>query len=155
MQQGEYMKTVINSLQKAEDYCKTIIKSFEEYKWLQATLIAGSRTLKQNNWIYQAYKMLASQGDQTELEYRAYCKMKLGLPILEETYPERVEMLRDLIKIVGYEKFLKFMIDEPVTSLFTLKQGARYIDEMTNHYNGYELPRKDWREQWGTKLSKR
>jgi len=139
------MRFIINSAQKVHDICEHLQEEFITYKWLQVSVIAGTRTLKQNNWIYQAYKMLEMQGDQTALEYKAYCKMKLGLPILEETYPERVDMLRDLLKVVGYEKFLKFMIDEPVTSLFTLKQGASYINEITAHYNGYELPRKDWK----------
>ena len=90
--------------------------------------------------------MLAVQGDMTELEYKAYCKTKLGLAILKETYSERVEMLRQLYKAVGYEQFQKFMIDEPVTSLFDLDQGARYINEIIAHFNGYDLPRKDWRD---------
>ncbi|MGB1303990.1 hypothetical protein [Pseudoalteromonas marina] len=135
---------IINSKQKAEDCAKSIMELFDKHKWLLISIKAGNRTIKQNAWMHQAYKMLSTQGDMTELEYKAYCKTKLGLAILKETYPERVDVLRELLKLIGYEQFQMFMIDEPVTSLFDLDQGARYINEITAHFNGYELPRKDY-----------
>jgi len=139
------MRFVINSAQKVNDICEHLQEEFITHKWLQVSVIAGTRTLKQNNWIYQAYKMLAIQGDQTELEYKAYCKYALGLPILMDLFPDEADYTRDMLQSISYENRLKFILNYPVTSRFTLKPCAQYIDEITNHYNGYELPRKDWK----------
>lgn len=136
-------KIVINSDLSLVKAIKQIKEDYKSYKWVQITINGGTRTLKQNAWIYKAYTMLSLQGDQTFLEYKAYCKHKLGLSILDETHPERVAILRQMYKSVSYENWLKFMIDEPVTSLFNLDQGKQYIEEMIAHYSGFEMPGKE------------
>jgi len=136
------MKLIVNSDLSLVKAIKAVKDAYDEHKWAQVTIRAGTRTLKQNAWIHKAYQMLSIQGDQTYLEYKAYCKHKLGLSILDETHPERVTILRQMYLAVSYENWLKFMIDEPVTSLFNLTQGKQYIEEMIAHYNGFEMPGK-------------
>ncbi|UNU74129.1 recombination protein NinB [Moraxella nasovis] len=83
---------------------------------------------------------LAEQGDLTAEEYRAYCKLHFGVPILRNeneefraTYDERVKYC------YSYEQKLQFMalpFDFPVTRLMTVKQHKRYLDDVYVHYTG-------------------
>ena len=138
------MKLIINSDMSLVEAVKQIKDDYSEHKWVGVTVNAGTRTLKMNAWIAQAYKMLSIQGDLTILEYRCYCKFTLGLPILMEAHPDEAEPLKAMLKSVSYENKLKFMLHYPVTSRFTIAQGTQYIQEMIAHYSDYEMPHKDW-----------
>lgn len=137
------MKLIINSDLSLVQALKAVKDAYNEHKWAQLTLNAGTRTLKQNAWINKAYEMLSIQGDQTQLEYRCYCKYTLGLPILMEAHPSEVKPMRKMMESISYENRLRFMLHYPVTSRFTLAQGKQYIEEMIAHYSGFEMPGKD------------
>ena len=97
------------------------------------------RSIEQNQlqrmWLNEAQE----QGDQTAEEYRAYCKLHLGVPILRnenETFRQQYE---NTIRPLPYEAKLEVMkvpIDLPVTRIMTSKQKAQYLDAMYQHFRG-------------------
>ena len=137
------MKLIVNSDLSLVKAIKKLTTGYIDHRWVQITINAGTRTLKQNAWWNKAYEMLSIQGDQTILEYRCYCKYTLGLPILMEAYPSEVKPMRTMMSSISYENRLRFMLTYPVTSRFNLKQGKQYIEEMIAHYSGFEMPGKE------------
>ncbi len=137
------MKLIVNSDLSLVKAIKAVKDAFDEHKWAQVTINAGTRTLKQNAWIYKAYEMLSIQGDQTFLQYRCESKYLLGMPILMGAYPDEAEPMRAMLGAISYESKLLFMLNYPVTSRFTLAQGKQYIEEMIAHYSGFEMPGKE------------
>jgi len=137
------MKLIVNSDLSLVKSIKAVKDAYDEFKWAQLTINAGTRTLKQNSWINKAYEMLSIQGDQTFLQYRCESKYLLGLPILMEAYPDEAVVLRPMLESIFYEDRLRFMLHYPVTSRFNLKQGKQYIEEMIAHYSGFEMPGKE------------
>lgn len=97
------------------------------------------RSVEQNRlqrlWLLEAQ----DQGDQTAEEYRAYCKLHFGVPILRaENYEFRGAYDR-LIRPRPYEEKLELMmvpLDFPVTRLMTTKQKTEYLDAMYRHFLG-------------------
>ena len=91
------------------------------------------RSLDQNRlqrlWINEAHEHL---GWGTE-HIRAYCKLRIGVPILRQTNEEFCKVYDDVIRPLDYEKKLLIMqvpIDLPVTSLMKVKEKAMFLDGM-------------------------
>lgn len=103
--------------------------------------IREKRSTDQNRlqrlWINEAEQ----QGDMTAEEYRAYCKLHFGVPMLRNEndtflamYDEKV---RDRVPPYTYEQKLEFMAipwDMHVTRLMTIKQHDKYLNMMHNHF---------------------
>ncbi|MCP4700477.1 MAG: hypothetical protein GY862_27035 [Gammaproteobacteria bacterium] len=92
-----------------------------------------SRTVKQNELQRKWLGELAEQGDWTTEEYRAYCKLHIGVPILCEGSEEFAESYHAVFDPLPYEtKFnlMKVPFDFPVTRLMTAKQKVAYLDQM-------------------------
>lgn len=102
--------------------------------------IHGKRSLEQNRlqrlWINE----LAEQGDMTAEEYRAYCKLHFGVPILRNENDEFRQAYDDKIKnCYDYATKLQFMampFDFPVTRLMTVKQHKKYLDAIYIYFTG-------------------
>ena len=99
------------------------------------------RSVEQNRlqrlWLQEAAEQL---GEYTPEEYRAYCKLHFGVPILrgeEEDFRKKYdEMFRDRF---DYPEKLKLMADPwdfPVTRLMSTGQKKRYLDDMADHFTG-------------------
>ena len=91
------------------------------------------RSIEQNRlqrlWVNEAEE----QGDHTAEEYRAYCKLTLGVPILRAENEAFAEQYDQIVKPLPYEQKLKLMmepIDFPVTRLMTSKQKSEYLNQM-------------------------
>ena len=116
-------------------------------------LTKGSiRSIEQNRlqrlWLNEA----AEQGDHTAEEYRAYCKLTLGVPILRAENEAFAEQYDRIVKPLPYEAKLELMmepIDFPVTRLMTSKQKTQYLDQMWRLFSGmgFQLidPEMKWR----------
>jgi hypothetical protein len=107
------------------------------------------RSIEQNRlqrlWLNEA----AEQGDHTAEEYRAYCKLTLGVPILRAENEEFAEQYDRLVKPLPYETKLQLMmepIDFPVTRLMTSKQKSTYLDQMFRLFEGmgFRLTDPEW-----------
>ena len=103
--------------------------------------IREKRSTDQNRlqrlWVNEAEQ----QGDMTAEEYRAYCKLHFGVPMLRNEndtflamYDEKV---RDRVPPFSYEQKLEFMAipwDMHVTRLMTIKQHDKYLNMMHDHF---------------------
>lgn len=115
------------------------------------------RSLQQNRLAFQWCMDAEGQGDQTAPEYRAYCKLHFGVPILRAESEKFREQYDRIVRPLPYEQKLALMlepIDFPVTRLMTVKQKTRYLDAIYQHFRGlgFELTHPDlmgmtgWRE---------
>jgi len=93
----------------------------------------AKRSLEQNQlqrqWLLEAQE----QGDQSAEEYRAYCKLHFGVPILRAENERFCEQYDRVVKPLAYEAKLDLMqepIDFPVTRLMSVSQKTRYLDAM-------------------------
>lgn len=91
----------------------------------------------QRLWINEAEQ----QGDMTAEEYRAYCKLHFGVPMLRnenDTFAELYDSkIRDRVPPYSYEQKLEFMAipwDMHVTRLMTIKQHDKYLNMMHDHF---------------------
>lgn len=136
------MIKIVNSKESADDCYTTILELFKKHHYLRVKIERESRTLKQNAWTHQAYKMLAAQGDMTQSEYRNYCKYHFGLSIMVADDPEIGEWLKPMLNAVPYESRLKAMSKIDVTSTFDVEQMVDYINEIIIHFQDKRLPEK-------------
>ena len=106
--------------------------------------IIGKRSLDQNKlqrlWINE----LAEQGDMSAEEYRAFCKLHFGVPILRHENERFCQLYDSKVKWRSYADKLAFMaepFDFPVTRLMTVKQHKRYLDAIYGYFTaqGYHL----------------
>jgi hypothetical protein len=96
-----------------------------------------SRSVEQNRlqrlWLREAQE----QGDQTAEEYRAYCKLHFGVPIMCRDSDEFAEVYGRLIRPRPYEEKLELMavpMDLPVTRIMTVKQKEEYLSAMCRNF---------------------
>lgn len=103
--------------------------------------LIAKRSTDQNRlqrlWVNEAEQ----QGDMTAEEYRAYCKLHFGVPMLRnenDTFAELYDSkIRDRVPPYSYEQKLEFMAipwDMHVTRLMTVKQHDKYLNMMHNHF---------------------
>lgn len=97
------------------------------------------RTLAQNRMQRQWFRDAEQQGDQTAEEYRGYCKLHFGVPILRAENEAFVEAYDRTVKPLPYETKLALMqepIDLPITRIMTVDQLSRYLDAVQQHLTG-------------------
>ncbi|MES9841202.1 MAG: hypothetical protein ABW134_11670 [Candidatus Thiodiazotropha endolucinida] len=87
----------------------------------------------QRLWLKEAEK----QGDMTAEEYRGYCKLHFGVPIMRRDSEEFQEVYDRLIRPRPYVEKLELMMipmDMPVTRIMTVKQKTEYLSSMCKHF---------------------
>lgn len=91
----------------------------------------------QRLWVNEAEQ----QGDMTAEQYRAYCKLHFGVPMLRNENDTFLAMydekIRDRVPPYSYEQKLEFMAlpwDMHVTRLMTIKQHDKYLNMMHDHF---------------------
>lgn len=83
----------------------------------------------QNALQFHWFRELEMQGDKSAEEYRAECKLRIGVPIAREDDGFR-QLYDKALKGLDYATKLALMqepIDIPVTRHFTVKEMARYL----------------------------
>lgn len=97
------------------------------------------RSIEQNKlqrkWLLEAQE----DGDQTAEEYRGYCKLHFGVPILRAESDIFMEAYDRIIKPHTYEEKLEMMmlpLDFPVTRLMSTNQKKRYLDKVYIYFTG-------------------
>lgn len=106
---------------------------------LTLNILKGKHRSSQQNhlqrmWLNEAAEQL---GEYTAEEYRAYCKLHFGVPIMRMESDEFMESYDRIIKPHSYEDKLEMMavpLDFPVTRLMTTKQLTQYLDAMHDHF---------------------
>lgn len=90
----------------------------------------------QRKWLLEIADQLA---DMTAEEYRAYCKLHFGVPILRNESETFREAYDRVIRPHSYEDKLTMMalpLDFPVTRLMTTKQKTAYLDAIYTEFTG-------------------
>lgn len=97
------------------------------------------RTIEQNKlqrkWMLEAQQ----QGDMTAEEYRGYCKLHIGVPILLAESEEFAAKYAQYVKPLPYETKMALMMepfDFPVTRLMDTSQKGRYLDKCYVYLTG-------------------
>lgn len=97
------------------------------------------RTWEQNKlqrlWVGEAEQ----QGDMTAEEYRGYCKLHFGVPILRAESDLFAAKYEQHIRYLPYETKMALMMepfDFPVTRLMNTDQKTRYLNLMYVHLTG-------------------
>jgi hypothetical protein len=78
-----------------------------------------------------------AQGDSTAEEYRGYCKLHFGVPILRNQDDDFKAAYDEVIRPLSYEKKLKAMmipLDFSVSRLMTTKQFSEYTKCIYEHF---------------------
>jgi len=94
------------------------------------------RTNPQNNTANKWYRDCEKQGDMKAWEYRAYCKLHFGIPILRRDNLKFKEVYDRTVKPYSYEEKLSFMVEPwsfEVTSLMNVKQHSEFLDMVERH----------------------
>lgn len=107
----------------------------------------------QRLWLKEA----EAQGDMTAEEYRGYCKLHFGVPILRNECDTFLEAYDSKVKPYSYEQKLMFMqepFDFPVTRIMTVKQKHKYLNMMYLHFTTLGIPLTipsdiEWQPQGG------
>jgi len=119
---------------------ESLIKLIESTKLpMTVTVIRGrGRSLAQNKlqrlWLKEASEQL---DEYTAEQYRGYCKLVFGVPIMRAESEEFCEVYDRLIMPRGYEEKIELMMvpmDLPVTRIMTTRQKKQYLDEMYHHF---------------------
>lgn len=108
---------------------------------ITVSIVKGKkRSVEQNRlqrlWMIEAAEQL---DEYTAEEYRAFCKLHFGVPILRGEDEEFRKVYDDVIRPASYENKLKMMavpIDLPVTSRMKTGQKKRYLDDVYHHFTG-------------------
>lgn len=140
------MKSITRTVKTATEMLQLcqFLQQLTKYP-VTVTVKPGSepRSNKQNRLFWQWMSDLEAQGDQTSQEYRAYCKLHFGIPILRAESPEFREQYERLIRHrFDYAEKLALMVephDYPVTRIMTVKQEKLMLDKIWNHFTGLGL----------------
>lgn len=106
-----------------------------------------NRRESQNSLQFHWFRELEKQGSKSADEYRAYCKLHLGVPIAREDEGFRAKY-DESIKPLDYAVKLQLMsepFDLPITRHFTVEEMARYLSAVEKHFaaQGYKLTTGD------------
>lgn len=137
---GFVQKLVVNSDRSMADADRELFEAYKAHRNLVITIKAGkARSVDQNRlqrkWLLEA----EAQGDMTAEEYRGYCKLHFGVPILRNENDEFREKYDKIIRPHSYQDKLAMMmepLDFPITRLMNTKQKGRYLDAMYEHFTG-------------------
>lgn len=117
---------------------------------------AKRRRTEAQNGIQHVWHMEAATQlrDGTAEDYRAYCKLHFGVPILRAEDAEFRAQYDSIVRPLPYEQKLALMkapIDFPTTRLMTVKQKSAYLDAICQHYMGLgvrlTIPEDQWTSQ--------
>lgn len=96
------------------------------------------RSLGQNRLQWKWYQEAAEQlQEYTPDQYRAWCKLHIGVPILRGEDDEYREAYDRVIKPLPYEQKLALMgepLAYPVTSMMSTRQLTQFLDQVHEHF---------------------
>ena len=102
---------------------------------ITVTAIKGARrSLPQNSTAAKWYSEIAAETGETAIEVKAMCKHQFGLLIMQAQNPAWVAEWEPIYAPLSYEKRLKLFEVLPLTSRFTTKQMAEYMDAVQKTY---------------------
>lgn len=109
------------------------------------TIIKGApRSIDQNRLQHMWMRELESQGDMTASEYRAYCKLHFGVPLLRQGNEAFKLQYDAVVRPLPYEQKIEIMkepIDFPCSRLMSVRQHAKFLDIIYEYWTakGFQL----------------
>ena len=144
------VKLIANSEKSLERLIGTVRETWTAKRYVRVTLTTGrDRSLEQNAMWFAMYKRVSEtlgEGTAEDIgHWRAYCKLRCGVPILmvhSEDFRNRWKTLvLDNPALLGWHQQLALMSDKmfgvdgfPVTRIFTTKMGAEYTESVARHF---------------------
>lgn len=145
------MKLVANSERTLHEAVNKLISTWNKNRYVRVTLTTGrDRSLDQNALWFAMYERISvTMGDGTAQDiahWRAYCKLRCGVPILQVSNEQFRNRWHQLVlsnpALQSWEAQINLMADPvfgqdgfPVTRLFTTKQGAEYTESIARHFS--------------------
>lgn len=145
------MKLVANSTRSLSDAINAITQLYQEKRYVRISATTGrDRTLDQNAMFFALYVRISEalgDGSAEDVGYwRAYCKLKFGVPLLQihdETFQQRwFKLVLTNPLLQSWEAQMDLMRDEmfgqdgfPVTRLFDTRLGGQYIEAIVRHFS--------------------
>ena len=99
-----------------------------------SALKGAKRSMPQNSTAAKWYSEIAAETGDTSIAVKALCKMQFGLLIMQRDNPAWVAEWEPLYAPLPYEKRLKLFEIIPLTSKFTSRQMAEYMDAVQKTY---------------------
>ena len=133
------LRNFLTSLAKADIYPMTLTVDDQP---------SNRRSTKQNQLQRMWLNELEQQGDMRAEEYRAYCKLHIGVPILRnecEDFKTKYDAVFRPLDYTTKIELMKIPFDFPVTRLMSKKQKTQYLDAVYQHWTsqGIQLTRPD------------
>lgn len=124
------------------DRDRTLIHRFIDTQDLPFTVSVskgGKRSVKQNRLQMLWLNEIASQMEgQTVEELRAYCKLRIGVPILRNEDEDFRKKYDAVVKPLSYERKITLMmepLDFPVSRLMSTRQATAYLEGIHKHFS--------------------
>jgi hypothetical protein len=126
---------------KTEQDKQLAIKAIESRKGpYTMELVKGLKRSNEQNRLQRKWlKEAEEQGDQTAEEYRAYCKLHFGVPIMRQQSDIFRGKYDRIVKPLDYTQKLELMMepfDFPVTRLMSAANEKKYLDQMYSFFTG-------------------
>lgn len=144
------MKLLANSDRSFEDSVAVLRNTYLEKRYVRITYSTGrDRSLDQNALWFSFYQRISSvfgDGSAADINYwRAYCKLRFGVPILQVHSEEFRNRWHRLVlsnpELQSWYAQMDLMQDTmfgqdgfPVTRLFDTRQGAEYTEAIVRHF---------------------
>ena len=138
------MQFYINSKESQLHAFGQIKALLDEHRFLRVSVVAGrDRSREQNALAWTWYNQIAiERGEDNPEAVHTHCKAYLGIPILrgdDAAFNAEYERLllgkgQEPSARMSHEQRMFFIRHMPVTSLFTTKQMARYLEDVQRHY---------------------
>ena len=131
------LKFIINSQDTLTRFLGEAAKLWREHRFMKVTLSFGrDRSLEQNALIHKWFGDISEQrGENTPAEITVICTRQFFVPILRADDEEFNAILDSLSGMAEDEKM--YLIELlPVTSICSVKQMSRGMDDMFLHYSG-------------------
>jgi hypothetical protein len=102
---------------------------------LTVSAVKGAkRSLPQNATAAMWYGQIAAETGDTQADVKATCKLRFGKPIMERDNPAWVAKWSPLYTPLPYHTQVRLFEAIPVTSQFTTRQMAKYMDAVGREY---------------------
>ncbi len=131
------MNLTINSERTYSDACVKLRTEWEAHKYLRLAVKTGiDRSLEQNNHSHVWYAQISRElNEDSPLGVKCECKLRFGVPILRADDAEFDQWFANSIGKLDYEMQIKAMEFIDVTSLMTVRQLKKYLEDMQKDYS--------------------
>lgn len=126
---------IINSETSLQSAIGVLRETWGKHKYVRMSLKARKRSLDQNELSHVWYQQMAREDRQLDaLGHKCYCKLHHGVPILRAEDSDFRNFYDTAIKGLDYEQKFSAMRYLPVTSLMSVEQLSKYLEEVQDDY---------------------